>query len=95
MLRRPRIQAKWPLSDGDIYEYCQLLAAAGEHASAVELPATIADPKDQPIIEAAVAARVDVICTSDVHFEARLVRDYLAGFGITVMNDRELLAALR
>ena len=59
------------------------------------LPAVIADPKDQPIIEAAIAARVDVICASDVHFEARLVRNYLAGFGVAVMTDRELLAALR
>ena len=42
-------------------------------AAPQEAKRSIADPKDQPILNAAVAGRVDVVITSDRHFlEARL-----------------------
>lgn len=75
VLSRPRMRARWPLTDDEIQRYRQFLSAAGEEVST---PA-IADPKDQAIIEAAVAARVDAIRTGDVHSEAPSVREFLAG----------------
>lgn len=94
VLSRPRIRARWPLSNDDIQAYCQLLSSAAEEVSIRPLTEAIADPKDQAIIEAAVAGRVDAICTGDVHFEARSVREFLAGFGIAVVTDHNLITLL-
>jgi putative PIN family toxin of toxin-antitoxin system len=95
VLSRPRIRTRWPLSDHDIQAYCQTLSSAAEEVSIRQLTPAIADPKDQAIIEAAIAARVNVICTGDVHFEVQSVREFLADFGIAVVTDRDLLALLR
>lgn len=61
VLRRPRLRSRWPLSNDDIQRYCQFLSAVAEEVAIRAMP--IADPKDQPVIEAAVAGRVDVLCT--------------------------------
>jgi len=94
VLSRPRMRARWPLSDDEIQRYCQFLSAASEEVSIRPVAQVIDDPKDQAVIEAAVAARVDAICTGDVHFETQAVREFLAGFGIAVLTDRDLLALL-
>ena len=94
VLTRPRIRTRWPLSNDDIQGYCQALSSASEEVSIPALTPAIADPKDQAIIETAVAGRVNVICTGDVHFEAQPVRDFLVGFGIAVVTDRKLIALL-
>ena len=54
----------------------------------------ISDPKDQPIIEAAVAAEADAICTSDPHFYQSPAKEFLAERGITVLRDTALLLLL-
>ena len=94
VLSRPRMQARCPLSADDIQRYCQFLAAAAEEVSILPLAPVIADPQDQAVIEAAVAARVNAICTGDVHFEAEPVREYLAQFGIVTMTDHQPLTLL-
>ena len=80
------------------FRYTDLLPVSGavaEHTPAVALPRIIDDPKDQAVIEAAVSARVKVICTADVHFQSLQVREYLNGSGVAIMTDRELLTVLR
>jgi len=42
-----------------------------------------------------VTRKVTTLCTVDVHFAAEPVTEYLAKFGITVMNNSQLLALLR
>jgi len=69
---REVVRRKWPhlLKDADalLDELAYDLLAAPQEAKR-----SIADPKDQPILNAAVAGRVDVVITSDRHFlEARL-----------------------
>ena len=88
------MQARWPLSEAEIQRYCQLLSQAGEEVSIEPLPVVIADPKDQAIIEAAVAGRVNAICTGDADFETQPVKEFLADFGIAVLADRDLPAML-
>jgi putative PIN family toxin of toxin-antitoxin system len=63
VLNRPRMRSRWPLSTKDIQQYCQFLSALAEEVAIRPVPAAIADPKDQPVIEAAIAGRADVICT--------------------------------
>jgi len=94
VLSRSRIQARWPLSDDEIQSYCQYLARVGEEAPVHALPLAISDPKDQGVVEAAVAGEANVICTSDVHFYESPAREFLAERGISVLKDKALLLLL-
>ena len=94
VLSRPRIQSRWPLSGNEIESYCQYLSAAGEEVKIRQLPPAISDPKDQPVIEAAVSGRAEVICTGDTHFYESPAREFLAACGIAVMTDRDLVTVL-
>jgi hypothetical protein len=57
VLRRDRIRTRWPLTDEEVYSFCQRLARAGEEVSPPTLPQVIQDPKDQAVVDAAVAGR--------------------------------------
>ena len=94
VLRRDRIRAHFPLTDEDLRLYCQHLATVGEEVSPKALGPVIADPKDQAIVEAAVAGDVDVLCTSDKHFYKEEVVAFCAAHGIQIMNDVDLLRLL-
>ncbi|MCX6631987.1 MAG: putative toxin-antitoxin system toxin component, PIN family [Candidatus Solibacter sp.] len=95
VLRRDRIRARFPLTDDDIRSYCEHLAAVGDEVSPKALGPVIDDPKDQAIIDAAVAGKVDVLCTSDHHFFTDAVIAFCAGYGIRIMNDIDLLRLLK
>jgi uncharacterized protein len=94
VLRRPRIQGRWALSDDDIQTYCRYLAEVGREVPIQPIPTAISDPKDQPIVEAAIAGEADAICTSDVHLYQPPAREFLAGRGISVVSDKALLLLL-
>ncbi|SPF51435.1 conserved hypothetical protein [Candidatus Sulfopaludibacter sp. SbA4] len=95
VLRRDRIRARWPLTDEEVRSYCEFLARIGEEVPAEPLPPIIEDPKDQAIIEAAVAGTAAVICTFDAHFYKEPVVAFCATRDIRVMNDAALLQSLR
>ena len=95
VLRRDRIRARWPLTDEEVGLYCRFLAAAGEEVSPRPLAAAIQDPKDQAIVETAVAGSASVLCTIDAHFYAHTVLAFCAAHGIRIMNDVELLRLLK
>ena len=92
VLHRPRIQEHWPLSDEEIQSYCQYLSKAGHKVPAEPLSSVISDPKDQAVVEAAVAGQANVICTSDAHFYKSPAKEFLDEHGISVLTDRALLA---
>jgi putative PIN family toxin of toxin-antitoxin system len=94
VLSRPRIRARWPLSDDEIQAYCQYLSAAGQEVKIQPLPPVISDPKDQAVIKAAVCGNADTICTSDAHFFKSPAGEFLAERGIAVLSDVKLVAAL-
>ena len=95
VLRRDRIRARWPLTDEEVRLYCQHLARIGEEVPSQPLAAVIQDPKDQAVIEAAVAGGVVVICTLDKHFFTAPVQLFCAAHAIRIMNDADLLDCLR
>jgi putative PIN family toxin of toxin-antitoxin system len=94
VLRRPRIQARWPLSTEDIQNYCRYLSEVAQEVPAQPIASVISDPKDQPVIEAAVSGQADGICTSDAHFYEPLVKEFLEEHGISVLTDKALLLLL-
>ena len=91
VLRRPRLQARWPLSDVEIETYCRYLTRVGQVVVLQALASpVISDPKDQAVIEAAISGRVEVICTSDAHFYNPPAKDFLTKRGISVLTDHAL-----
>ena len=95
VLRRDRIRARFPLTGEELRSYCEHLANVGEEVSPKPLGPVITDPKDQAVIDAAVAGEVDVLCTSDKHFYKDEVIAFCATHGIQIMNDVDLLRLLR
>jgi len=92
VLHRPRIQAHWPISSKEIQTFCRYLSRIGEEIPYQPLSPVITDPKDQAVIETAVAARANMICTSDAHFHKPPAKEFLEQRRILVVNDLELLA---
>jgi putative PIN family toxin of toxin-antitoxin system len=82
VLRYPRLQALFKLSEEQIYNYVQFLQAvsqpvAPDHTLAVPMR----DPKDIVVLQTAVSGEANVICTLDSDFYDD--------------DDRELLERLR
>jgi putative PIN family toxin of toxin-antitoxin system len=94
VLRRPRIQERWPLTHEDVESFCGYLSRVAEEVAACSLPIAINDPKDQAVIEAAIIGRAEVICTFDTHFYQSPAKEFLKTNGILVVNDRDLLTML-
>lgn len=95
VLGRPRLQRRWPLSQQDIQKFCRGLARVGEDAPAHPLAQVISDPKDQMVVDAAVAARADFLCTLDAHFYEAPVLSFCQALGIKIVGDAELLDLIR
>ncbi|MFN0168070.1 MAG: putative toxin-antitoxin system toxin component, PIN family [Bryobacteraceae bacterium] len=94
VLRRDRIRARWPLTDEEVAAFCRFLSLVGREVSPEPLPHIIEDPKDQVVIETAVAGAANVICTLDAHFYKAKVSAFCSAHSIRVLNDTELLRLL-
>jgi putative PIN family toxin of toxin-antitoxin system len=96
VLRYPRMQAIYHLSDHDIAEHVRYLEFIGDIVAPAEGPPVILkDPDDDPIVYTAVAGQADIICTVDRHFYEPNVLAFCARQRILLMTDVELLHALR
>jgi putative PIN family toxin of toxin-antitoxin system len=96
-LSYPRLRAIHGLDDAGITAY-----ARGVEAVAIVLPLTTPavtavtnDPDDNAVIAAAIAGQAEVICTRDRHFHDPDVIDFCRQHGIRIVDDVELLRALR
>jgi putative PIN family toxin of toxin-antitoxin system len=96
VLRYPRMQNLYKLTEKDILEHVELLRARADLVDpVVHVPVVLADPNDDPVIYTAVVGRADVICAMDRDFYAPEVVSFCGERGIQVMNDVELLQKLR
>ena len=96
VLRYPRLQDLYKLTDKDISEHIELLRARSDLVDPiVHTPVVIADPNDDPVIYTAVSGRADVLCAMDRDFYTPQVVSFCRECGIEVMNDVELLQKLR
>src|SRR5579863_6151588 len=95
VLRYPRLQKLYPLTNADILEHIDLLRARSDLVTPVVLsPVVLADPHDDPVIYTAVAGRADILCAMDRDFYAPDVVTFCREQGIEIMNDLQLLQRL-
>jgi putative PIN family toxin of toxin-antitoxin system len=91
VLRYPRLQMLFGLSEEQIYQYVQFLREVSELVSPdATLPVPIRDPKDIVVLQTAVCGDADVICTLDRDFYDEDTMGFCAAFGIDICDDREL-----
>lgn len=98
VLRYPRLQSRWGMSDGEIREFVADLRENGELVTFdndESIGPTLSDPDDHWIVRTAVEGRADVLCTLDRHLRTLEVRGYCESRGITILTDVELLDRLR
>ncbi len=93
-----RVRKMHGLDDAGIERYVLDVESVG---SMVTIPATAQgaivarDPRDDPIVHAAVAGAANVLCTRDRHLRYIDVTRYCRDRGIEVLDDLELLTRLR
>jgi putative PIN family toxin of toxin-antitoxin system len=95
-LRDPRVARHFGLSGEDISEYLDFLEDSTFMAdldSALRPP--IRDPKDVHVVQAAICANADYLCTLDKHFFEEPILAFCADRGVTVISDIDLLKKLR
>jgi putative PIN family toxin of toxin-antitoxin system len=96
VLRYPRMQALYELSESDISEHVELLRQRADLVfPLVHEAVVLADPNDDPVVYTAVAGRADVLCAMDRDFYGQGVIAFCRDRGIEIMNDVELLKKLR
>ncbi len=95
VLRYPRLQKLYPLTDDDVMEHVGLLRARADLVAPVIVdPVVPSDSNDDPVIYTAVAGRADVLCAVDRDFYAPNVVMFCREQGIEIMNDVQLLQRL-
>lgn len=95
-MKYPRLQAVYALSDAEIRQHIEYLRSFSELVVPAEgPPVVLRDPNDDPVIYTAVAGAADVICTLDRHFYVPNVQEFCYRQGIEILNDLDLLHALR
>ena len=96
VLRYPRMQALYHLSDMEIAEHVELIRQRADLVfPVVHEPIVLTDPDDDPVIYTAVAGGADVLCTMDRDFYAPAVVEFCREMGIEIMDDVGLLQRLR
>jgi len=96
VLRYPRLQDIYRLTNHDIAEHIELLRARSDLVNPVVLlPIVLTDPNDDPVLYTAVTGQAGVLCTMDRDFYTPHVISFCQENGIEVMNDVELLEKLR
>ena len=96
VLRYPRLQAFYGLSENLVFNYVNFLRQSSEIATLNPLVmAPIRDINDIIVMQTAIIGEVDVLCTTDEDFFADPAREYLSRMGITVLSDVSLMHRLR
>jgi putative PIN family toxin of toxin-antitoxin system len=96
VLRYPRVQALFGLSEEQIYEYVQFLKVVCEIVPTnVRWNFPIRDQSDISILRTAMVGDANFICTLDTDFYTADITAYCAVMGITVLDDITLISRLR
>lgn len=97
VLRYPRVRKIHGLSDFDIEAFVrsiQQVALVVEVDAAKSVRVT-RDKDDDPVIETALRANANLLCSIDKDIGAKDVVDYCKGFGVEVISDTVLITILR
>ncbi len=95
VLRYPRVQALFGLSEEQIYEYVQFLKQVCQVVP-IDLSWNfpIRDASDTAILKTAIAGEADYICTLDKDFYTAEVETFCATMGIVVLDDLAMMQRL-
>jgi len=95
VLRYPRLQKRFALTEEELYDYAQFLRQASQTVILSQpFLAPLRDPDDLDILQTAERGAADVLCSNDSDFHDPAVVGYCAARGIEVSNENSLLARL-
>ncbi|PYP93620.1 MAG: putative toxin-antitoxin system toxin component, PIN family [Candidatus Angelobacter sp. Gp1-AA117] len=96
VLRYPRLQTFYQLSESVLYDYVAFLRHTSEIVILNPLViAPIRDVNDVIVMQTAIIGQVDVLCTRDEDFFEKPACEYLNKVGIKVMDEIALMKMLR
>ncbi len=96
VLRYPRLQTRYNLTESDLYDYIQFLRQTVEFVEPDKLlTVPIRDAADIAGVQTAIAGEAEIICTVDEDFYAPPVTRFLSQAGIRVMDDVALMQIFR
>jgi len=95
VLRYPRLQALYSLTEADLLEYTQFLQSVS-HLVVLDpqFRAPLRDPTDLMVLQTAELGEADILCTHDADFYDRIILSYCAARGIHVCHESTLLEQL-
>ena len=96
VLRYPRLQAFYGLSEKRIYDFVSYLREVAEIVPLSPLLSMpIRDVNDIVVMQTAVIGEANILCTRDEDFYDPVATGFLSKIGITVMDDISLMHRLR
>ena len=96
VLRYPRLQKFYGLTEDMVFEYVKLLRRSSEIVILDPLVIVpIRDVNDIIVTQTAIIAEADVLCTDDEDFFENAASEYLRKMGIAVLDDITLMHRLR
>ena len=96
VLRYPRLQAFYDLTENLVFDYVNFLRRTSEIVDLNPLmTAPIRDVNDIIVMQTAIIGEADILCTNDDDFFEQPAREYLSKLGIAVLDDISLIHRLR
>jgi len=96
VLRYPRLQEFFGLTEDLVYDYAAFLRRATEIVTLNPLlTAPLRDVNDVIVVQTAIIGEAEVICANDEDFFEKPIAQYLKKHGISVPDDIALMERLR
>jgi len=96
VLRYPRLQIFYDLSENLVFDYVNFLRRSSEMVTLDPLvSAPIRDVNDVIVMQTAIIGEADILCTKDEDFFEKPASEYLSKLGIVVLDDISLMHRLR
>jgi putative PIN family toxin of toxin-antitoxin system len=96
VLRYPRLQRFYGLTETLVYDYVSFLRRSAEVVTLNPLlTAPIRDVNDVIVVQTAIIGEADMLCTNDEDFFEKPIAQYLTNYGINVLDDIALMERLR
>ena len=95
VLRYPRLQKLYALTEDELYDYAQFLQKVCQKV-VLDQPyhAPLRDPNDLDVMQTAERGDADVLCSNDADFHDTAIIAFCAARGIDVCHEAALLARL-
>ena len=95
VLRYPRLQKLYALTENELYDYAQFLQEVCQKV-VLDQPyhAPLRDPNDLDVMQTAERGEADVLCSNDGDFHDASMIAFCAARGIDVCHEAALLARL-